>query len=79
MNYGITAEFVSGAEHTSLGDGEPAFRCGQSLPLADWPIRGADLHPLASTARGDRIVIAINWARDVVWQKRIRTRRSLRL
>jgi hypothetical protein len=72
MSYGILADFIRGPESASSGDGEPAFRCGPALPLARWPIRGADPRPLAAAPGRGRTNIPIDWAPEVVWRKRVR-------
>ncbi len=72
MNYGIIAELSGEAENAFSGDGEPAFRCGPALPLARWPIRGADLRPGATATVGRERVIVIRWGRRVAWEKPVR-------
>lgn len=72
MSYGVMVEFAEGMEKACSGEGEPAFRFGRYPTGGECLSRGADSPPANSTGGEERVVIAVNWANDVAWRKRIR-------
>jgi hypothetical protein len=65
-------ELDVGLERKDAGAGEPAFRCGLSLRGSEGPVRDAVVGAAIFAANREAALIAVAWARDVAWRKRIR-------
>lgn len=72
MNCGTMAELDVELERKRLGGGEPAFRCDLALRGSQGRIRDAVVAEAIPAVSREAALIAVAWARDVGWRKRVR-------